>query len=123
MLSDQARLLRELALQRLDQRLPAANASTGQEPVLTPSLLVPDEQDRPVPAQERGNPDARLGTHRQPDEPSPPTPRSLGGSSVTSTSSIGGSSTTTSWAIRIPGSTRKGSSRSVLWRITLISPR
>ena len=50
-------------------------------------------------------------TQRCPDEPKPPSPRSLGGQLSTSRSSACGTATTTSWAIRMPGSTTNGSRR------------
>ena len=110
--------------ERVDERLAARTPPPGQEPVLAAALLVAAEEDRAAPAQERRDPDPRLGPHR-----SSPTSRSRrrrarsSGSSSTSTSSTRGSSTTTSCAIRMPGSTTNGCSRSVLSRITLISPR
>jgi hypothetical protein len=58
-----ARLLRQLALQRVDERLAARHAAPGQQPVLAAALLVADEEDRPAPVQERRDPDARLGAH------------------------------------------------------------
>src|SRR6478735_1437931 len=123
-IAHEPRLLRQLALQRVDECLAARDAAPGQQPVLAAALLVANEENRPAPVQERRDPDARLGAHGYlPEEPRPPAPRWLSGSSSTSTSSIRGSSTTTSWAMRIPGSTTNVSSRSVLCRITLISPR
>ena len=79
--ADEARLLGELPLQRLDERLAAPHPSAGKQPVLAPALLVADEEDRPVPAQQGGSRMRGSGrTRRQlPDEPSPPSPRSLGG--------------------------------------------
>ena len=57
------------------------------------------------------------------DEPKPRTPRSLSGSSSTSTGSSSGTGSTTSCAIRIPGSTTNGSRASVFSRTTRTSPR
>ena len=83
-------LLRQLAVERLDERLAAAQAAAGQQPVLAAALLVAAEKDRAVPSQHGGDADPRLGSHQAPEEPRPPSPRSLGGSSSTSTSSTDG---------------------------------
>ena len=122
-LPDETRLLGQLSVQRLDERLAAPDAPARKEPVLAAALLVATEEDRAVPSQHGGDADPRLRPHQAPDEPRPPSPRSLAGSSSTSTSSTDGSSTITSCAIRIPGSTTNGSVRSVLRRMTLTSPR
>ena len=43
--------------------------------MLDTTLLVPAEQDAPVPAEDRRDPDPGLGSQRSPDEPKPPSPR------------------------------------------------
>src|SRR5690348_1343136 len=54
-------LLRQLAAQSLDEALAAVDAASRQEPVLAASrLLVPAEQDTPLPAEDGRDPDARL---------------------------------------------------------------
>src|SRR5207245_3675594 len=116
-----AELLTELTAQRLDQRLPRVDAAARQEPVLLVGLLLPAEQHPPLPAKDRR--DADPGLHQWREEPKPRTPRSLSGSSSTSTSSTSGIGTITSWAIRIPGSTRNDSRGSVLSSVTRSSPR
>ena len=60
---------------------------------------------------------------RSPDEPKPPSPRSVAVTSRVSTTSTAAIGTTTSWAMRMPGSTVNACSRSVLRRITRTSPR
>ena len=114
-------LLPQLAVEGVDEAFARVHPAAREEPVLAAALLVPAEQDAPLPAQDRGDPDARL--HHGCEEPKPRTPRSLSGSSSTSASSSSGTGRTTSWAIRIPGSTTKGSRASVLRRTTRISPR
>src|SRR6185295_10100652 len=100
--------------ERLGQRLARLDAAAREEPVLAAVLLVAAEQDPVAPAQQRRDADARL-VHR--DDPKPRTPRSLSGSSSTSCSSSSGTASTTSCAIRMPGSTTNGSTRSVLSRL------
>ena len=109
--------------QRVDQRLTRVDAAAGQEPVLLAGLLVAAKEDAPVPAEDRRDADARLGTHQRPVEPCPPWPRSVESSCSTSSGSKSPIGSTTSWATRSPGSTTKVSSLSVFSRITLSSPR
>src|SRR5262245_1054282 len=116
-----AELLPQLPSERLDQRLAAVHPAAGQQPVLLAGLLLSAEQHAPLPAEDRAHTDARL--HQCRDDPKPRTPRSLAGSSSTSTRSSSGIGSTTSWAIRIPGSTTNGSRRSMLTRLTSNSPR
>src|SRR4029077_6056946 len=112
-----ADLLRELAVQCVDEALPCVDAAAGQEPVVAAALLlVAAEQDLPLPAKQRRDADPRLLRHQAAELPKPRTPRSLSGSSSTSTGSMPGTSTTTSCAMRIPGSTTNGSCGSVLSR-------
>ena len=60
-----ADLLLELAAQRLDEALAAVDAAAGQQPVLAAAgLLVPAEEDAALPAEERGDADARLERHQ-----------------------------------------------------------
>src|SRR5437763_4125376 len=115
-------LLRELAVQGVDEALARVHAAAREEPVLLAGLLVAAEEHAVAPAQDRGHADPRLGSHRA-DEPNPRTPRSLAGSSSTSSSSSSATGTTRSCAIRIPGSTTNACSRSVFSRITCSSPR
>ncbi len=96
-------LLAQLPAQRLDQRLPHVDTAARQQPVLLARLLLAAEQHAPLPEQDRRDTDPRL--HQCFEEPKPRSPRSLAGSSSTSTSSSRGTGRTTSWAIRIPGST------------------
>src|SRR5262249_17894440 len=117
----QAELLAELARERFGERLATLDAPAGEQPVLLARLLLTAQQDASVPAQERRDAEAR--PHQRWDEPKPRTPRSEAGSSSTSTSSTSGTGTMTSWAIRIPGSTVKGSCASVLRSATRSSPR
>jgi hypothetical protein len=53
-------LLAQLAAQRLDQRLAAVDAAARQQPVLLARLLLPAEQDAPLPADHRAHSDARV---------------------------------------------------------------
>ena len=46
-LPDEPCLLRELALERVHERLAAANASAGEQPVLSPALLVAERRIEP----------------------------------------------------------------------------
>src|SRR6266545_2171511 len=103
-------LFDELAVQRIHEALAAVDAAAAQQPVLLARLLVATEEDLAAPAEERRDADARLARHVL--DPKPRSPRSLSGSS-----------STTSCAIRIPGSTSKARSRSVLSRMTRSSPR
>src|SRR6185312_10260453 len=118
-----ADLLGELAVQRVDETLAAVDAAAGQKPVLLARLLVAAEEHAPLPAQDRRDTDARLGLHHVAEDPNPRTPRSLAGSSSTSTSSSSGIGRTTSCAIRIPRSTTNGSVASVFSSTTRSSPR
>src|SRR5882672_3278243 len=110
-----AELLAQLASQRFDQRLAAVHAASRQQPVLLVRLLLTAEEHPPLPAEDRADADARL--HQWRDEPKPRTPRSLSGSSSTSTNSMSGTGRMTSCAIRMPGSTTNGSWGSVLIRL------
>src|SRR4051812_4851727 len=117
-------LLAKLAVERVGEALPGVHTAARQEPVVaSPGFLVLAQEDAVLPPQHGGHTDARLERHHTADEPNPRTPRSLAGSSSTSTGSTPGTCRTTSCAIRIPGSTTKRSCGSVLWRITLSSPR
>src|SRR5439155_7542452 len=118
----QPELLAELAPERRGQRLAAVDAAAGQQPVLTPGLLLPAEEDAVLPAHEHRDAEAGL-SHQRAEEPKPRTPRSDCGSSSTSTSSTSGSGRITSCAIRIPGSTTNALCRSVLSRLIFSSPR
>src|SRR5260221_10467729 len=81
-----ADLLLELAAQRLNEALAAVHATAGQQPVLAAAgLLVPAEKDALLPTEERGDTDARLERHQAEELPKPFPPRSVSGSSVTST--------------------------------------
>ena len=62
-------LLRELAVQRVDEALARVDAAARQQPVLLSRLLVPAEQHPALPAQDRRDADARLGAHQAPDDP------------------------------------------------------
>ena len=72
------------------------SASTSDSPELTPppgssqyslpGFSCRQSRIRSLPAEERRDADARLGRHQCPDEPKPPSPRSLPGSSSTSRS-------------------------------------
>src|SRR5690349_14021123 len=108
-------------MQRIDQALARVDAAAGKQPVLAALLLVAAEQDARLPAQQRGDADPRLAHCC--DEPKPRTPRSLSGSSSTSTGSSAGTGSTTSCAIRIPGSTTNASRASVFSSTTRSSPR
>src|SRR5205823_6168729 len=112
----------ELAVQRVDEALAAVDATAGEQPILPARFLVSAEKHAPLPAQDCRDPDARLRRHVA-EDPNPRTPRSLAGSSSTSTSSNSGIGNTTSCAIRIPGSTKNGSVASVLSNTTRSSPR
>src|SRR5581483_587305 len=114
-------LLPELAPERLDQRFAAVDAAARQQPVLLPRLLLAAQEDPALPSEDGADADPRL--HQRPDDPKPPLPRSLGGSSSTSCSSTGGTGRITSWAIRIPGSITNVSARSWFTRFTRSSPR
>src|SRR6185295_19719248 len=116
-------LLGELAVQCIHQALTGVDAAAGQQPVLLAGLLVPAQQHLVLPAEDCRNANARFGRHHAAEDPKPRTPRSLEGSSSTSTSSSSGIGSTTSWAILIPGSTTNGSMRSVFRRTTRSSPR
>src|SRR6266516_2458029 len=119
-----ADLLVKLAVERVGETLAGVHASARQQPVLAAArLLVAAEQDPVLPPQQRRDPDPRFGAHQTADEPKPRTPRSLSGSSSTSTGSMPGTGTTTSCAMRMPGSTTNGSRRSVLSRTIFSSPR
>ena len=89
----EARLLGELAVERLDERLAAPHAAAREQPVLAAALLVAAEEDRAVPAEQGGDADPRLRVASGPGRAEASSPRSLGGSSSTSTSSTEGSST------------------------------
>src|SRR5450759_1740068 len=108
----------------LGQLLSVFDAASGEQPVLLARLLLPAEQDASAPAEHCRDADARLSHLSYTlEEPKPRTPRSLSGSSSTSTSSISGRRMSTSWAIRISGSIVKESARSVLSTTTRSSPR
>src|SRR6266536_63109 len=85
-------LLGELAVKRVDEALARVDAASGKEPVVAFPLLVPAEQDASPPAQERRDTDPGLA--HDPEEPCPRSPRSLGGSSLTSRRASSGSATT-----------------------------
>src|SRR5688572_17151166 len=53
-------LLEELASQRRDEALPHAHSSAGKQPHLTGRLLVAQQMNAPLSAQDRRNPDPRL---------------------------------------------------------------
>src|SRR4051794_35436891 len=89
-----AELLPQLAPERLDERLAGVDAAAGEQPVLLVRLLLAAEQDAPLPAKDRAHTDARL--HQWWDDPKPRTPRSVAGSSSTSTRSTSGIGSTTS---------------------------
>ncbi len=92
-----ADLLLELAPQRLDEAFAAVDAAARQQPVLAaPGLLVPAEQDAALPAEDGRDPDARLERHQWAELPKPFSPRSLAGSSCTSTGGGVATGTTTS---------------------------
>ena len=79
-------LLCQLSRERDHQALAGLHAASGKQPDVPAPLLVTAEQDPPVPAQHRRDPDARLEPHSYArDEPKPRAPRSLAGSSSTST--------------------------------------
>ena len=119
-----ADLLAELPPQRFDKALAAVDAAAGQQPVLPAArFLVPAQEDASLPAEERGDADTRLERHQADELPKPFSPRSVSGSSATSTGSGVATGTTTSCAIRIPGSTTNVSAGSVLRRMILSSPR
>ena len=106
-------LLGDLAVERVHQRLARVDAAAREQPDVPPALVVAAEQDAVAPAQERRDADPGLAPSRRlastPDEPRPPAPRSVSGSSSTSSSRTDAASTRTSCAIRIPGSTTNGS--------------
>src|SRR3954451_12271400 len=116
-------LLAKLAVQRIDEALARVDAAARQQPILAAiGLAVAAEEDPGLPAQDGR--DADPGFHAYTFElPKPRTPRSLSGSSSTSTGSRPGSCRTTSWAMRMPGSTTKVSLASVLSSTTFSSPR
>src|SRR4030095_6464990 len=92
----------ELAVWRAPEPLARVHAPAGEQPVGPPVLLVPAQEDPPAPAQDRGDPDARLGAPPASaalEEPNPRTPRSVAGSSSTSAVWTDATCTTTSWAI------------------------
>src|SRR5262249_62354210 len=70
-----ADLLAELPVESGDEALPRVHAPARQQPVLPARLLVADEEDAAVPAQDRRDPDPRLRAH-PPQGPQPPAPRS-----------------------------------------------
>src|SRR4029077_4100798 len=94
--------------------LAPGRSAARTQPVLAAGLLLPQEQDAVLPAQEHADPEPRLV--QDAEDPKPRTPRSDAGSSSTSRSSTSGTGRMTSCAIRIPGSTTNGSRRSVLSR-------
>jgi hypothetical protein len=61
-----SRLLAELSMECLNQGLSALNATSGQQPVLLPALLVAAEQDRVVPPEQGRHSDSRLRPHVRP---------------------------------------------------------
>src|SRR6059036_158647 len=115
-------LLRDLAPKSVHEALSGVDAAPGQEPVLLAGLLVATEQNAPAPAKHRRHPDPRLSAHA-PDDPKPPAPRSVAGSSSTSTRRVWATARTTSCATRMPGSTRNASAASVFKSVTSTSPR
>src|SRR3954452_19127907 len=116
-------LLAKLAVQRVDEALARVDTAAGEQPVLAAiGLAVAAKEDPVLPAQERRDADPRLHAHTF-ELPKPRTPRSLSGSSSTSTGSSHGTCRTTSCAMRIPGSTTKLSLASVLSSTTFSSPR
>src|SRR6266545_3811190 len=116
-------LLRQLAVEGVDEALARVHTATREQPVLLPALLVTTEKDASPPAQDRRDTDPRLSWHHDADEPKPRTPRSVAGSSSTSIGSGSATGMTTSCAIRIPGSTTKAWSLSVFSRTTRSSPQ
>src|SRR5204862_4863657 len=81
-------LLRELPAQGVDEALAAVDAAARQQPVLAASrLLVPAEEHPSFPTEDGGDADTRLERHQWAELPKPRSPRSLAGSSVTSTGS------------------------------------
>ena len=58
-----AHLLRDLALERVEQALAGVDAAAGEQPASSPVLLVPAEQQALLPAQDGGHPHPRLGAH------------------------------------------------------------
>ena len=54
-------LLGQLAVERVDEALAGVDAAAGEQPVLAAALLVPAEQQAPLPAQDRRDADPRLG--------------------------------------------------------------
>src|SRR4051812_10214816 len=116
-------LFAKLAVQGIDEALAGVDAAAREEPVLAPVRLLMAAEENPVlPAQERRDADPRLHAYTF-ELPKPRTPRSLSGSSSTSTGSRPGTSRTTSWAMRIPGSTTNVSLASVFSSTTFSSPR
>src|SRR5206468_1298962 len=67
-------LLRQLAVQRVDEALSGVDAAAGQEPVLLACLLVPAQEHASLPAQDRRDADAWLESHQVADDPNPRTP-------------------------------------------------
>src|SRR6476646_4426652 len=97
-------LLAKLAVERIDKALARVDAAAGQQPVLAAvGLLVAAQEDPVRPAQERRDADPWFHAYTF-ELPKPRTPRSLSGSSSTSTGSRPGTCMTTSCAMRIPGS-------------------
>ena len=120
----QSALLRQLAPKRVLHRLPRLDPAARQQPVGAPRLLVPHEHERVAAVQEPADAQSRrLVLHARPLDPKPCSPRALAPSASRTVTATSGSATTTSCAMRIPGSIRKGSSRSVLSSVTRISPR
>src|SRR5205823_5520660 len=98
------------------------DAAAWEEPVLASAgLLVAAEEDPVLPAQHGGYANAWL-LHYD-DDPKPRTPRSLSGSSATSTGSTPVTGMTTSCAMRMPGSTTNSSRASVFSKMMRSSPR
>src|SRR5581483_9230158 len=91
-----ADLLVELAIERVDEALAGVDAAARKQPVgAAPGFLVAAEEDPPAPPEHRRDPDPRLDPHQAADDPKPRTPRSLWGSSLTSTGSTAGTGMTT----------------------------
>ena len=65
----------------------------------------------------------RPALYSRPVEPNPPSPRAVGSSSSTATTSMWATGTTTSWAIRSPRAMRTGAERSRLTTAQTTSPR
>ena len=104
----QADLLRKLAVECATRLSPEFTPPPGSSQYARSAFSCRQSRIRPPQLQDRRHADTRLGRHQAFDDPKPRTPRSVAGSSSTSTGSTSASGTTTSCAIRIPGSTTNG---------------